>query len=215
MNFSISEAVKYGWEKMKANLWFFVIAFIIALVIQMIPNMFRPAGTPIYDQYGYQANVSAPTSPLFILVTIIFALIKMVVDMGFLKAALNINDNQKPELIELYKNYPLLLKYLAGSILFGLIVVVGFMLLIIPGIIFAVKLQYYSFLIVDKGMGPIAALKRSWEMTSGVGMRLFLFGVVLGLINVAGALALLIGLFVTVPTTLIASSFVYRKLVNR
>jgi len=41
---------------------------------------------------------------------------------------------------------------------------------------------------------------------------LFLFDLLLTLINLLGALCLLIGLFATIPTTMVAIAFVYRKL---
>jgi len=41
---------------------------------------------------------------------------------------------------------------------------------------------------------------------------LSLFDLLLGLINLLGAICLLIGLFATIPTTMVATAFVYRKL---
>jgi len=43
-------------------------------------------------------------------------------------------------------------------------------------------------------------------------MDLFLFNLLLILINLLGAICLLIGLFVTIPTTMVAWAFVYRRL---
>lgn len=202
--FSKSEAIKFGWQKMKENFWFFVIVLIVVAAIQFLPNMFG----------GFQGQNGSQTGLLVVIISILAFVIKMVIDMGLLKIALNIHDNKKPDYSELYKNYPLFLKYFIASLLYGLAVGIGFILLIVPGIIFALKLQYYGFLIVDKGMGPIAALKKSWEMTKGVKWNLFLLGLLLGLINVAGAIVLLIGLFATIPTTLVANAYVYRKLLN-
>ena len=50
-------------------------------------------------------------------------------------------------------------------------------------------------------------------MTNGEQYRdLFLFGLLLDLINLLGAICLLIGLFATFPTAMVAMAFVYRKL---
>ena len=59
------------------------------------------------------------------------------------------------------------------------------------------------------------SLKKSSAMTSGIKMNLFLFAFLLVVINIAGALALIIGLFVTIPTTIMATVYVYRKLLSQ
>jgi uncharacterized membrane protein len=45
--------------------------------------------------------------------------------------------------------------------------------------------------------------------------KLLGFGIVLAIINVIGAMCLFVGLFVTVPVTLLAFSSVYRKLLSQ
>lgn len=202
--FSKSEAIKFGWEKMKKNFWFFVVTLLIVTVVQFIPNMFTGA-----LGQNNQAGL------LVLIISLLGIVIKMVADLGVLKIALNVHDDKKLEYAEVYRNYPLFLKYFIASLLYGIVVAIGLVLLIVPGIIFAIKFQYFGFLIVDKGMGPIEALEKSWNMTKGVRWNLFLFGLLLGLINIVGFIALIIGLFATIPATLVANAYVYRKLSSR
>ena len=42
--------------------------------------------------------------------------------------------------------------FIIGSILYGIIVVIGLILCIIPGIIAAIMLAFYGFYILDQGM---------------------------------------------------------------
>jgi uncharacterized membrane protein len=72
--------------------------------------------------------------------------------------------------------------------------------------------MFFSYFVVDQELGPIEALKRSAEITQGVKGDLFLLGLALGGINLLGAVALLIGLFATIPTAMLATAFVYRRL---
>ena len=58
-------------------------------------------------------------------------------------------------------------------------------------------------------------MRRSSRITQDVKWRLFGFGVVVAIINMIGALCLLVGLFVTIPVTLLAYSSVYRKLLEQ
>lgn len=146
------------------------------------------------------------------LADLLFWVVQTVVNIGLIKVALKFYDHQKADLKDLYDHYPLFLKYILGTFLYGIIVALGIIVLIIPGIIFAVKLQFVPYLIIDKGLGPIEALQKSWALTKDNGFNLFLLGLLLVLINILGALALGIGLFWTVPTTWLATVFVYRKL---
>ena len=149
---------------------------------------------------------------LSIIITIASRVLELIIGMGWIKIALKFCDNEKGKFADLFSCYPLFFKYLFGSILYGLIVLVGIILLIIPGIIWGIKFQFFSYFIIDKGCGPIEALKRSSVITRGAKWNLFLFGLLLVVINLLGAFCLLIGLFATIPTTMVASAFVYRKL---
>ena len=140
--------------------------------------------------------------------------VSLLISMGTMKITLDFVDGKKGDYKDLYQQYPLLLKYIGASLLEGLIVVVGFIFLIIPGIYLAVKLNFASYAVIDKKVGPVEALKSSYEITNGNWWNLFLLGVVSVLITLAGALALLVGLFVAIPVVMLAYAYVYRKLAS-
>jgi len=85
-------------------------------------------------------------------------------------------------------------------------------MLVIPGIIWAIKFQYFSYLMVDRGMGPIDALKESAKITEGVRTNLFFLKLLLVVINIVGMLFFVVGLLVTIPISIMAEAYVYRKL---
>ncbi|MCL5432716.1 MAG: DUF975 family protein [Patescibacteria group bacterium] len=205
--FSKKEAIKYGWEKTIKNLRFFIILALILFSISFIPSFINAALTSSSEGGEY---VGPATFSLIL--NFAFWVLQMVVGIGLIKIYLRFIDSQEAKYSDLFSYYRLFFKYLAGSILSGLIVFAGFILLIVPGIIWAIKYQFVAYLIVDKNMGPIEALKNSGKITKGVKWNLFLFGLLLGLINIAGMLALGIGLFLTIPTTMLATAYVYRKL---
>lgn len=78
----------------------------------------------------------------------------------------------------------------------GIIIVLGFVMLIVPGIIFACRLAFVSYLIVDKKMEALEALKASWAMTKGHGWTVFGMAMLAIPIFIAGLLALFVGVFV-------------------
>ena len=136
----------------------------------------------------------------------------IVILMGLVKIALRFCDNEKGKFSDLFSQYRLFFKYLFACILYILIVYGGVILLIIPEIIWAIKFWFFDYFIIDKGMGPIEALEESYAITTGIKWNLFVFFLALIGINILGALALVVGLFATIPTTIVAAAFVYRKL---
>ncbi|MGB4087842.1 hypothetical protein [Methanothrix sp.] len=63
------------------------------------------------------------------MVTIAAVAINITVEMGLLKIALSFRDNIMPEVKDLFRSYPLILNYLAASIIYALMVLGGFALL--------------------------------------------------------------------------------------
>jgi uncharacterized membrane protein len=78
----------------------------------------------------------------------------------------------------------------------------------------AIKFRFYRYFIIDQRLGPIEALKRSYEITAGSEWELFLFYLLIIGVNLLGALACGIGLLATVPASMVAEAFVYRKLLT-
>jgi uncharacterized membrane protein len=198
--FSKKEAISFGWKITKENFWFFVGLLIVMGLVNFFPEI-----TKALLKEG-------PLGPLIILANIISWILGIILGMGIIKISLKLYDREKPKFSDLFSQYPLFFKMLFGSIFYGLIIILGLILLIIPGIIFAVRFYLFEYLIVDKGLGPIEALKRSWRVTGGATGNLFLFLLLVTAINLLGVLAFSIGLLITVPITALATVFVYRKL---
>lgn len=83
--------------------------------------------------------------------------------------------------------------YIIASLLFSVMVFVGLVLLIIPGLIVAVIFGLYGWALVDGDLPPIEALQESSRLTRGHRGQLFLFVLAATLLNLVGLLALLVG----------------------
>ncbi len=198
-NFSKGEALRFGWDTMKNNLGFFIGLLIVLGLLYTVP--FIIAGMAL------EANVF-----LGAILYIADMVLTIIISIGLVKIALRFCDNEKGRFSDLFSQYRLFFKYLFASILYFLIVWGGSVLLIIPGIIWGIKFWFYNYFVVDKKAGSIEALKRSSLITKGVKWDLFVFFLALIGINLLGALCLLVGLFATIPTTMVALAFVYRRL---
>ena len=199
--FSFKEAIDFGWATMKENLGFFVGILILVWIIQGVPSI-------LMETIGKEYPV------LNIVISILSIFVNILVGMGLIRIALKFADGQRGQLEDLFSCTPIFLPYLGASILCGLAIMGGFVLLIIPGIILSIRLYFYSYLMIDRNFSAMESLKESFELTRGAAWDLFLFGIVIGLINLLGVLCLLVGLFATIPTSMVAYAYVYRKLLE-
>jgi len=90
------------------------------------------------------------------------------------------------------------------------IVIVALVALVVA-IYIALRYSMSRFEVLD-GAGILESLRKSATITRGVKWKLVGFGIVLGLLNILGAILLLIGLLVTIPISMIAMAHVYTKL---
>jgi uncharacterized membrane protein len=190
--FQIEEAVKYGWNTVKTNLGLFVALALVYAILGSID------GNP-------QPHNRTFTGPISWLLTTLMM-------MGIIRIVLKFVDGGKARFSELWANFDGFLRYFGASILYGLIVFGGLILLIVPGIIWAIRFSYYGYFIIDGKCGVTESLRKSTELTKGSKMDLFVFGLAILGINVLGILCLGIGVLVTIPLSWLAVGHVYRKL---
>jgi len=200
-SFSTSEALRFGWQIFKENAVFLILIYLIIFFNGVIFELIR--------------KILGNSQAIMSFTSILQWGLSLVLGMGLIRIGLQFVDGKKGSYSDLIKDYRLFFKYLAGSIVYGLIVLGGLLLLIVPGIIWAIKFQFWSYLLIDKGMGPIEAIKKSGELTRGVKWGLLKFLLVIFLVTLVGLLALVVGLFVAIPVTCIAMVYVYRQLLKQ
>lgn len=196
--FSKKEAISYGWETFKTRWPFFVGLIVFLFVVDML---FGIASSTLEDQ-------AIP----FAFAELLRSLISWILALGLVDIMLRTYDKRETEFYDLFKRTDVFFNYILASILYGLIILGGLILLIVPGIIWAIKYQFYIYSITDKGLGPWESLKESGKITNGHKWNLFVFMILIALINFGGVLALGLGLLVTIPLSALATTWVYRWL---
>lgn len=195
-SFEIGEALRFGWDRFKANIPTLAVIAIIVWGLQAITSWLAR------DTEGVGRA----------LVQFLGFLVGQLIAMGWVRVSLALTDGQAITAEDLLPSADRFLAYALASILYALMVGVGLVLLIVPGVILAIVYAFYGFVIVDRGESTFAALRRSADLTRGHRGELFAFGLVLLGLNLLGALALGVGLLVTSPVSLIAVGYVYRRL---
>ncbi len=85
-----------------------------------------------------------------------------------------------------------------ANIVVAVIVGLGIVMLIVPGIIFACRLAFVPYLVVDREMDAMEALRVSWDMTRGYGWQIFFMGFLAFWIAIGGLILLIVGIFVSI-----------------
>jgi len=201
VTFDRDEALRFGWRSMKQHMGFFLAWIGIDIVASIV--------------FGGIQLASAQRMPaLSFAVNLISTILQLVVAMGVINGALEIVDGKTPRVGDLFTALPRFWSYLGAGFLVGLIMMGGFFLLIIPGIIFGLRYGLAQYAAIE-GAGAIEALRVSARLTDGAKLDLLVFGLLAMGVNVLGALCLGVGLLFTVPTTIIAHVWVYRQLKAR
>ncbi|MFH1645231.1 MAG: hypothetical protein ABIB11_02315 [Candidatus Omnitrophota bacterium] len=198
LKFLKKEAIASGWNAFKSQKGMFIGIVFISALFYIIPNFL-------------QDNLK-DAQILAALIGVAAWVLQSAIAMGMARVSLQVTDKGSSSVSELFSCFSLLLKYIAASVLYGLMVFIGMILLIVPGIIVAMRGQFFVYYIIDEGAGPIEALKKSFEITKGSVVNLLLLSLVTILLNIVGVLAIGLGIFVSIPITLVAYAFVYRKL---
>jgi uncharacterized membrane protein len=126
-------------------------------------------------------------------------------DYAMLKAA----RGEKPEFMDIFvfqKNY---INVVLARLLSGVIVVIGFVFLIVPGMVFACKLAFVPYLVTDRKMEATEAIRESWRMTTGHAGTIFLMGLIAIPVSLAGIILLGVGFVISLMWIGLAFASIY------
>ena len=203
--FSISEAIRFGWEIAKKNLWFFVAMLLVTETIGLVTS------------FIYQPMIKSNDILVILLGIILFiisGIIKLEISFAQLSIYFKFADKKKASIKDLfvYFDTKLLFRYFLINFLLILIIFVGLLLFIVPGIYLGLKYWFVPYIYVDKRTGIIESFKESAKLSQGIKKQLFFLGLLQILIQIGGLLALLVGLFIAIPINYLSDIYVYRKL---
>jgi uncharacterized membrane protein len=201
MSISIKECLAFGWRTFKVRPWFFVLVMVVLFAASLVSGLLQSLITALVGK-----TFGGMLSFILSLVVDVF------MGIGMVAVTLKAHDAVMAASLRDLWNPKLFWKYLGAYVLVFVITIIGFILLIVPGLILSVVLSFTLMLVVDRSLGPIEAMKESARLTRGHRWNLlWLFLAFVG-INILGVLALLIGLLITIPVTTLALVHVYRKL---
>ena len=159
---SATDSVSQAWNIYKIHWAPLTIGYFVLLLLGslpgQIPNVLVGVGALGEKSGGYYAVMFGTQVIGWIITSFLSA--------GFIRAALKTVRGETPAFGDFFSG-PSFLNYLATSFLTSIVVIVGCLCLIVPGIIASLGLFNAPFYCIDRKMGPIEAMKASWESTDG------------------------------------------------
>ena len=181
---TVTGSYGYGWQQMWKHFLYLFLVIVIVAFASAPASILQEA-----DSVGTAGMVL-----LQILAAAYMLLIIPVISFGSDLLFLRGIRNEKIEIQEMFdgfkKNY---LNIILANLLTFAIVGLGFVFLIVPGIILACRLSFVSLLVMDKNMEPVAAVEKSWEMTKGYGWTIFGIAMMAIPVFIGGVLFFLVG----------------------
>jgi len=203
---SLSDALSFGFKRFVDHILFIIgLGLLLAALVSSIALSGILVGALAKgSMLGFQEvlaclpDMKHCISQFLIPIIFVASLLAMIVfawlHLGYIKVMFDLHDNNTALLSTLFSQGRKIIYYIVGMFLYVLMIAVGLVLLIIPGIYVWYRFGFYSYSIVDRNIGPIDALKYSWNLTKSHNMFTLGLWVIFALLTrFAGALAFLTG----------------------
>ncbi|WP_338429999.1 hypothetical protein [Synechococcus elongatus] len=201
--FRLGAYLSRGWEIFKANIGLFIayllVVGIIYAVLAGIDGAFAGDDNTV-PRLGpggaIQLIVNGPLSA------------------GFFLVAFKIIKQQRIEFGDFFRGFNRFLPFFLTSLLISALTVIGFVLLVIPGIYLSVGYLFAIPLVAERQFEPWQALEFSRKLITQQWFAFFGFLIVLTLINIAGIIPCGLGLLFTIPWSVCAIAAAYEDIVG-
>ena len=195
--FSISNIIEFSWNKFKEQPGLWVLVTILSLLI----GSFSDYGLAVDTE-----NLQSTFNPLGFLAGIVSLYISAsltLMAIKFVKGdAISFNDL-------LAINFHQFIHYVFVTVISTIVMIIGFFFFILPGFYIMARLIFAQYLVLDKKLPFLEAMRASWDTTNGNVLSIISFLFAMFFVVILGFLSLLIGLLVAVPVSTLATAKLY------
>ena len=174
----------FGWDTMKK---YFLDLFLVTIIIGAIL-------VPLSMISSLDGEETAGGVLLRIFSFAYWILLLSPIDFGAAFLFLNAVKGRAIEVKDMFLVFEDYLNVVLAGLLKVTIIGIGVALLLVPGIIFACRLAFVRYLVMDRKMEPVAAVKESWKLTQGHAWEIFLMGLMAVPIAIAGLICFGVGI---------------------
>jgi hypothetical protein len=206
---SIESAFSIGWAHTKRQ---FVPLLLVTAVSWAVPAavafVFFIVGLFIPKDQAVLKTV------YFFITGVVSLVVNAILELGMINVQLRVLDGDDARVADLFSASKLMFTYVLGNFCFNIMLFWGYLFFIVPGIFVSICVQFYSYFIVDKEIGPIEAIRASWIASRGARLNIFLTVVLFHVLRSFGTLMFFIGLVPVNMVISLATTELYRQLVK-
>jgi len=173
----VGDYVKAGWELFKKYpagfVGYFIIILVASIALRLVPVVGMLAG--------------------FVLVSPLNA--------GFFVVGAKLLKNQTPDFVDFFGGFKFFLQLALLGVVSSILITLGLVLLIVPGIYLIVSYLFTVMFVVDRRLDFWPAMETSRRAVQPAWFKVFVLLLMLVVLNLAGALLLGVGLLVSIPLT--------------
>lgn len=186
---SSTELIKKGYESITGN-WLYAIAAVV--IYSLITSAFSNS----LDGWG----------------SLLSLFLGGAMSVGLSYFFLNLLRKKPIRIEDIFYGFQNYLPTLVAGVLLSIAVGLGFVLLVVPGIIIALGLSQTFFILADNPeMDGVEALKKSWSIMDGHKADYFVLVLLFILMVIAGILAFVVGIFFVLPIIYATTAHFYEQ----
>jgi hypothetical protein len=213
----IGRCISRAWEITSANFWPVVGVSFLVLVVQSVVNqLLGLISRPAMNAMVLNHEITAANIAIVLATNIPGMPLTAILMGGLFRYYLKLIRKQNATIGDAFSGFSNGIGQLAlFGLVQGILVTLGFVLCVIPGIYLAVAWYFGLLLIADKGLPFWEAMEFSRKTVSKHWFVVFGFLLVVGLLAALGLIACCIGVFVTCAVAFLAVTFAYEDIFGR
>lgn len=203
--FDLGRAFSYAWNKFQKNAGPLILVMIVAFVGIIVASIFSAI---VRASFG-----SGLFSTLFAfgVTQVLLFVVSSVLQIGVYRSSLAVTAGEPIDIGRVFSSDQLG-PFIIGSLLYGLMVGVGTIFCILPGIALAFLGFFWPYYVLDQNQAPVDAIKSSFSLVNSNLGQMIPFAIVAFIVYAIGAVLCGVGLLVSAPVVLIAVAYAYRTL---
>jgi hypothetical protein len=206
----LGEVISEAWGRINGNkgtiwaalLMYMAVVFLVSLVLGLV------FGAPPAPAEGVAASASSGD----LLEQLLIALLVTPIWVGIIFLGVAIASDRSAKSTSIFSWYGMTVKLFITYLLMGVMIMLGMLLLVLPGIYLAVAYQLALPLVADKGLGPWEALEASRKAITHKWFTFFGLWIVAVAATMVSMVLLGIPLIWVLPTTIVGLGIVYRNI---
>jgi hypothetical protein len=204
----IGTAMSWAWTAFRADPGTFVLLALAPIGVGLVASvlMFVAFIPALFGDLGIVVGVLGFTG-----VVVATMVVSFVVSRAMYAAALGMCDGRRPS-PSLLVDFTGLGSFVAVTLLYALVVGIGMLACVLPGLVAAVAFIWAPWAVIDQRLDAIEAMRRSWEVTRDRLGEILVFLLVLYLVGLAATALCFVLAVAVMPMQYLAMAWAWRRM---